>query len=157
MTWAQCCDGVAILTAAFPKLGPEEATIKIWFALLRDLPADAFERGVLSVCRSVKELYPGTNLVALIRDAALPDDAPTPLLAWQQVNEAVDKHGQPPATLHPRALAVAESLGWAMLRWLEDRTVARAHFLKEYAVLTTQARQQTLVGMDTTLALPVQP
>jgi len=62
--------GVAWIGVCFPSLLGEAARIETWFRLLRDLPDELFTRGVLEFCKNQKEIYPGTNPIALIRSYA---------------------------------------------------------------------------------------
>lgn len=56
---------MATLSAVFPafKFSPD-----LYYTFLEDLREDAFIGGVTKLCREVTELYPNTNLVALIRE-----------------------------------------------------------------------------------------
>lgn len=56
---------MALLSSVFPafKSSPE-----IHYAFLEDLREDDFIGGVEKICREVRELFPNTNLVALIRE-----------------------------------------------------------------------------------------
>ena len=57
--------GMAMLSAVFPAadLKPD-----LYYALLEDIREDAFIGGVEKVCRETTELFPNTNLVAVIRE-----------------------------------------------------------------------------------------
>jgi len=45
----------------------DNKTLDIFYELLKDLNSLEFNSGIKYICNEVKELYPGTNLVALIR------------------------------------------------------------------------------------------
>ena len=53
------------LSSAFPdrKFEPE-----IYFELLKDLKDEFFLMAVIDVCKTQKEMYPGTNLIAILRE-----------------------------------------------------------------------------------------
>lgn len=59
--------GMAMLSAVFPavNLSPE-----IYYTFLDDLREDNFIGAIKSVCREVQELYPNSNLIAIIRQKA---------------------------------------------------------------------------------------
>lgn len=53
-----------MLSSVFPAVN---FTPEIYYALLDDLREDRFIDSINKICREVTELYPNTNLVALIR------------------------------------------------------------------------------------------
>ena len=55
--------GIALLLAVFPQLKVEGA---IFYEYLKDIRDRDFIRAINSIIRTVKELYPGTNIIALI-------------------------------------------------------------------------------------------
>lgn len=64
-------EGMAILVATYPALTLETLTLKVWRRLLEDLDDGPFLGAVMRLCREEKQLYPGTNVVALIRERAV--------------------------------------------------------------------------------------
>ena len=66
--------GVNMLGAVLGNLKPKPERLDIWFDLLNDIDDHDFERAVRTICNEVKEIYPGTNIVALIREQITPDD-----------------------------------------------------------------------------------
>ena len=54
-----------MISTAFPdrKFEPE-----IYFELLKDLPDEAFLKAVVGFCKERTELYPGSNLIAILRE-----------------------------------------------------------------------------------------
>ena len=65
--------GLEILTAAFPLAIQNPDRIKLMRSLLADLTEEEFVRGVKTLVLTHKEIYPNTNLIAVIRDYALHD------------------------------------------------------------------------------------
>lgn len=56
--------GMFFLTEAFPKM---EFSFELYWMALKDLPDDQFEKAVIDVIKNVTELYPGSNLIAILR------------------------------------------------------------------------------------------
>lgn len=82
-------EGMALLKEAFPA---RSMNPKIYFVALKDLSDEDFERAVLSVVQDHKELYPDSNLVAIIREYAegkLDDHA---ILAWDTALKTAGKY-----------------------------------------------------------------
>ncbi len=59
---------MALLTEAFPRV---EMNSRIYYEILRDLPDEAFKLAVLETIRGIKEIFPGTNLMAILRGRTL--------------------------------------------------------------------------------------
>ena len=64
--------GLAIILGAIPKIDLPEKTVEVWALVLADLTQAQFERGVVTFCRENAEVYPTTNIPALIRKYAVP-------------------------------------------------------------------------------------
>lgn len=60
--------GIAVISSVFPKLDLNEDTLNIWEPLLQDLEDDHFLLAVEIFCSDQKEIYPGTNIVATLRE-----------------------------------------------------------------------------------------
>ena len=140
--------GIVMYLATFPNEKPNEITLKMWRASLSGLQPSAFLSGVTEVCVITLEVYPGTNVAALILDAALPDDAPGAAEAWQQVRIQVQRVGpyHQPRFSHPRIAEAVNVIGWRTLCDSEEIRIERAHFLKAYDALTLRDRRQRLLG-----------
>lgn len=74
--------GISILTSVIPGLNIKPKT---WFELLKDLPDEAFIVAINKIAKGVKDIYPTTNIVAMIRELSLPDDRPSLADACDQV------------------------------------------------------------------------
>lgn len=60
-----------ILGEAFPSLKLTEKKLEIWALLLKDLTEEQFVKGVTKFCLEHPEIYPGTNIIAHIRNYGL--------------------------------------------------------------------------------------
>lgn len=88
--------GIAVLSTTFQGLDVSPKRLEVWRALLDDLSDDIFLSGVQSVCRQRTELYPGTNLAALIREYAGHGGAGRDaigLLAFETARQAIGRIG----------------------------------------------------------------
>lgn len=65
--------GMAVFTATFRDISITPTNLNAWWSLLKDMPDNDFTRAIMSICRSEKQIYPGTNIVALILDRARGD------------------------------------------------------------------------------------
>lgn len=60
--------GFAALTATFPNMNFNG---QIFWAMLNDLDGECFLMAVWDLIKNTKELYPGTNIVAILRSKAI--------------------------------------------------------------------------------------
>ena len=77
-------EGVALLRVNFRNLELSDARLATWKLLLDDMGEDDYRRGVLVFCRTIRELYPNTNVVACIRDCGKPPRL-SPEEGWEYV------------------------------------------------------------------------
>ena len=140
--------GMAMLLTAFPHHRLTEVELKLLRTYLIGLEPTAFFRAVIEICATHRELYPGTNLVALILDYALPDGAPSAVEAWQQVRAELRRAGpyQQACLSHPRIAQAVQVIGWQTLCNSEQIGVERAHFLKAYDAFSQRDRRQRLLA-----------
>ena len=61
-----------ILLAVFGGISPTKVKLNIWYDLLSDIDDKNFEEAIKKVCNEVKDVYPSTNIVALIRSQIEP-------------------------------------------------------------------------------------
>jgi len=54
-----------LICTAFPD---RKFEAEIYFELLKDLPDEAFLKAVVGFCKDRTELYPGSNLIAILRE-----------------------------------------------------------------------------------------
>lgn len=60
--------GMAMLMQVFPK---REFNFKLFWKLLRDLDDKLFEQAVIDICASVEQIFPDTNVIAMIRNKSI--------------------------------------------------------------------------------------
>lgn len=63
--------GLKILESAFPSWRVSEESLSLWAMMLADLTEEQFVRGVKKFCLEHPEIYPGTNIIAHIRNYGL--------------------------------------------------------------------------------------
>lgn len=63
--------GMAMIATHFPGLDLSETRLEVWRRALNELSNEEFERGVRKFCLEHSEIYPGTNVIAHIRNYAL--------------------------------------------------------------------------------------
>lgn len=89
--------GMALLSSVLPNLELSKDRLKTFRMLLDDLPDEKFKDAIVRICRETKELYPGTNIVALIREKAQGADKHDlhvrVIMAWHAVQQAIEQHG----------------------------------------------------------------
>ena len=84
---------MTILFSTFRGLKPEDATLDIWFKLLNDLSSEELETAIIKICRDVREIYPTTNIVALIREQIIDNIKDQAILAWESVLQIMENCG----------------------------------------------------------------
>lgn len=62
--------GVLILRSCVRGLEVDDKTMSVWYELLKDLSDITYSEAVKKICRSTTNIYPGTNIVAMILEAA---------------------------------------------------------------------------------------
>lgn len=85
--------GVAIFLAAFQNIKVKDATQELWFELLKDLTDEQFLYSINKICIEVKEYYPSTNFIALVREQLKVNMDNEALLAWEAVKRAMAHQG----------------------------------------------------------------
>ena len=88
--------GMALLSSIFGNLDLSEEKLKILRPLLYDLNEEQFLGATEIICRETKEIYPGTNIVALIREKALGSKIglqAQAIMAWEAVRIAIERYG----------------------------------------------------------------
>jgi len=140
--------GMVVLMSAFPSLALTKGQIKAWRVLLSDLPDDGFMAGVVKVCQSRTEIYPGTNWVALIREGAA-DPAEVGVSAeeaWTEVRAQMRDVGLygVPAWSTPEIKRAVTAIGWRDLcvSTVGELSVQRAHFMRIYGAFMERIRSE---------------
>lgn len=119
MTYECFTKGMAIFAATFRGVKFDINTQKIWHELLQDLSDEQFKSAISKICREVKDFYPTTNFVALVREQIKENQVDTEtlaMLAWEKALTSV-KHGVWASVTDPDILRAVNAIGgWIRLR-----------------------------------------
>jgi len=141
-------NGIGALLQAFPD---RDINSKIYWTFLQDLSNEGFSSAISKIVTSEKDIYPGTNMIALIRDKALNTNKITGGEAWAEVLRqisSIGSWGQPKFKDELISKAVA-GVGWKDMCMSENIMVERAHFLKIYDSLEKRDKEEkTMIGSD---------
>jgi len=85
--------GVALFLATFANVKIKDETQELWYELLKDLSDEQFLYAVKKICLEVREFYPTTNFIALIRDQFKIDMEEEALFAWETVTKTMTEVG----------------------------------------------------------------
>jgi hypothetical protein len=149
MTFNEFTRALVPVLAAFPKLEPSEKTIETWYILLQDLDAGRFQIACVAFCRSQKEIYPGTNIVACLRDMTDPDTAPSAIEAWGEVREKLScwREGDlVPQFTNQRVDAVVEAMGFYNMAMSSNPNRERDRFIRAYESASERDEHLRLTG-----------
>ena len=149
MTEKQFTYGFSVLMANFGKDYPA-ATLKMFYKLVKDLNPESFLKAVQSICQEQKELYPGTNLIALIRHKAVEMELslPSPEEAWEMVVTAFDCQAsnlvnQPIVKRAANAIGGLDSIRFRYRVDLDsDPGIVRSQFIKQYTALAAREHSE---------------
>lgn len=149
MTRKEFSTGFGVLCANLGKVY-DKNTLDIFYGLLKDLEPSAFIKAVESVCQEHKELYPGTNVVALIRHKSveLVLSLPSPEEAWEMVVTAFDCQAsnlvnQPIIKRAVQAIGGIDSIRYRYRVDLDsDPGIVRSQFVKQYAALAQREHSE---------------
>ena len=134
-----------------PSLVPSPEKLEALYALLSDLTESQFTTAVRRIVLTHKEIYPNTNLVAVLREYALCDlSEPTSAEAWGEIEKEKNRafiYGKAEIK-NPLAKKVVEILGWRNLCLSENIEADRAHFMKMYEQMATRDRLNRIIGGD---------
>ncbi len=133
--------GMAVLTATFPNV---ELNLRIFWDLLADLEDDIFEKAILKIVRTQTQIFPGTNIVAMIRLAAVTETYPTAGEAWQNCTENARLDYTQWKWLHPIVRQASVIISVYEIRTSENPTATRAHFFKVYDDLLKKEQEKHL-------------
>lgn len=121
--------GMALLTATFPAW---TFTIRVYWEMLNDLSDEEFETSIIRFIKTHPEIYPNTNVIAIIRRGALEERYPSVGEAWRNACEVLQKGYEKVAWIHPIVKEVASMVGTYEIRTTENPEITRAHFMKFY-------------------------
>lgn len=135
--------GMALLVKAFPD---KEMDYDILWQFTEDLEDLAFMQSVSRLIMTSPNINRATNLVALIREGAVPEDE-TAGQAWGEVLQKISSVGSwgKPEFSSPLIKQAVEGVGWKDMCMSENISMERAHFLKIYEALLKRKRTTDLV------------
>jgi hypothetical protein len=119
------------------------------YLALGDLSREQLETGLRKFYRTRKEIYPNTNLGAVIRELALVDNLqyPTSAEAWEMVRREMARvggsYGTPAVPIAPVQKAI-ETISWREICLSENPEAVRAHFFKVYDALVKRSQDLAL-------------
>lgn len=137
--------GLQILGIQFPELLKQKEKIKLMQDLLSDLSEEEFVRGVKTLILRHKEIFPNTNIIAVIRDYALTEPSElSPEHAWAYVMKYRKDRKLP---LPDLILESMEAVGhWACIVPGDEEDITRAHFLRIYRSLQDAKKAESIMG-----------
>lgn len=142
--------GIAFLKSAFPT---KEINAKLYFEALKDISDEDFEKAILEIIQKTTDLYPGSNLIAMIREKVTGSTEDQALIAWTQARGAILSHGYyRSVSFEDRVInGVIEGMGgWekfsSML--LEEEPFRQKDFINLYEAISRSGRAcpERLVG-----------
>jgi len=139
--------GIALLVVTIPDRFFPEENLKIWYQLLRDIPGKDFLEAVQRICQEETQIYPGTNLVALIRAKAQDKNQLTAEEAWAELRKAITDYGSysNPKFSSPVIAKAVEALGWKEICLSDiDNSWIREHFFRIYNALREREKFKEL-------------
>ena len=142
---------IKILLANCPNLSVDKYQLKVWYELLKDLSNEQLLSAISIFCASHRDVYPGTNIVAYIREYALYD--PNELTAgeaWELVRKKRLSRSiydrSPFPELPPIVQKAFDSVGGTKLLLSENEVADRAHFMKIYDALMEREKMNKMRG-----------
>lgn len=140
--------GLSVILTVFPD---KKIDSEVYWGFLKDIKDEDYLRAIAEIASTQTELYPGTNLIAMIREKALAENKLTAGEAWGQVMKEISHVGSwgRPNFDNPIVAQAVDCMGWRTLCLSENISVERAHFLKIYVTLEERNRyNQVVVGSD---------
>lgn len=138
-------EGIALLLRAFPN---KEINPKLAWVLLCDLNNPEYESAIMKIISTQVEIYPNTNMIALIRHNAKEDlNILTAGEAWGKVLRQISKAGHYgiPKFKDDLVKKSVEAIGWHNICMSENIGIERAHFFKVYEALSGRKKQKDLL------------
>lgn len=128
--------GMILLRNAYPSLEVKttESMFFAWRLLLDDIDDEVFISAILVLCRSGRELYPGTSPVGIIREECekLTSKQITPEEAWLQVLNCTKKSSKRPNLKGNAINRAIDSVGWDAIWWSFDNPQKRARLRRDF-------------------------
>lgn len=139
--------GVAIFVRHFPE---KSFSAEILWLYLKDLEDSKFISAINKIVMTKLEINRATNIIALIRSHALPDDMTAPE-AWNEVLKEVRRVGSwgiPSFSLVEITKAV-DCIGWKTICMSENIGIERAHFFKAFDAISQRERLRLAATTNT--------
>ena len=123
--------GIASLIQALPN---RPIDCNIYWTFLNDLTDEEFLRAITEIITTQDQLYPDTNLIALIRRKAKIQNLLSAGEAWGIALNEIRSQGswQYPKLEDPLIMKTINIMGWKDLCMSENMIADRAHFIKIY-------------------------
>lgn len=135
---------MTVLATACPVIELTEQTIKVWYEFLKDITKHKLEKSVRRFCLTEKNIYPGTNLVAIIRSYALEPETLSALEAWYIVRNGISRRVRP--VLNEDVLQETIDLfGWENLLHLDKPSEKMETFIRYYNELKKQEHERLIL------------
>jgi hypothetical protein len=136
--------GMAALLCAFPD---RKFDCNIFWTFLSDLKDDEFLKSIADIISTKSELYPGTNVIALIREKGKLKEDMTAGEAWAICLREIRRVGSYdyPKSLDPLIEKVISIMGWRDLCLSDNMIADRAHFMKIYDNLVIRKRSEAML------------
>ena len=134
--------GMAIFVKSFPD---KVFDTDVMWEFLQDLEDEDFLEAISKIVMSTKEINRATNLIALIREFAIPEDM-TAGESWGQVLKQIQSVGSynRPSFKDQITSDCVDFIGWRNLCMSENISIERAHFLKMHDTISKRERIESL-------------
>lgn len=116
---------------------------------MNDLDDEQVARAVAKFIRTFKQVYPGTNVIAVLREFAFDfDSLPNVNDAWKEVRKNISVCGfyQKPQWSHELIEHSVSAFGWSELCNSENPEASRAHFFKIFDGELSRYKNKILLG-----------
>lgn len=133
----------------YPNFKVDEKFLLAWEMMLGDLTEEQFRKAIHKFCLSHKDIYPGTNVIAYLREYALvnEEEYPDPFEAWKMVTDEIRRVGDnTPSFKNPLVQKAVEFVGWRDINFSENPEWIKSQFTKAYEQLVARQKQNTLLG-----------
>lgn len=137
-TFTQC---MTLIKEAFPKM---EFSVPVYWEMLKDLEPKALRIGVSAVVKGMPEIYPGTNLIGIIRHHALTSPYPSIGEAWKNAFDVAQKGYESVKWIHPFVKKAADQIGIYEIKTTENPAITRSHFFKVYEDLVKNEKENRI-------------